>query len=657
MSGGFRDTFTKEDSNEGLLGYDDAAFYYFAGSLMLTIAVPWTYNFIKGTIFPSTQQNDVPKKLKSGSLVVTCKASTMMNKMDKPSSQRFGLCWKIQLGVLILMWVLLGGIYVLVGSAQKEINRFDPFEILEVSTSASAGDIKKAYRKLSLVYHPDKNPDDPLAASRFIQITKAYAALTDESAKRNYEKYGNPDGPQTTKVGIGLPRFLLEKNNQLLILCAFFFMLIFAVPMTFICYYQRTKNYAPNGVMIETLQFLGYYINESTRMKNCPELVAASAESRAMLARPTDNNAMKPIAQEVVEHKTRQFTNHPIIMKNSFLIWGHMQRLHHLMTPELREDLDALLKDSVKITQAMIEIACMREWFFTAQAMIEFRRNLIQALDIKGPQLLQVPYYTEDILKQFGKGKNACSTLVDFMSRDAESRKGLVEMEPQQVADIEAFCAHVSDMEIFTKVLVEDENEIVVGDIATVIIQLHRKNLREGEAAGPVHAPLFPGVKYEEWWVFLVEGNPGTRILASERLRDTERVIEAKLRFQVSRPGKYRMEVHALCDSYSGLDKKVEINFTAFSQDEVKREIFIHKEDEDLDLQPTLFQQLMGDFGQDEESEEEEEQESESKKPAKSGKKDGAAKDGGKELITEEGAKGDGDGGDSSESSSESDSD
>lgn len=59
---------------------------------------------------------------------------------------------------------------------------------------------------MSLVYHPDKNQDDPLAASRFMQITRAHAALTDETAKRNYEKYGNPDGPQTTKVGIGLPR-------------------------------------------------------------------------------------------------------------------------------------------------------------------------------------------------------------------------------------------------------------------------------------------------------------------------------------------------------------------------------------------------------------------------------------------------------------------
>merc|ERR1719357_2053919 len=121
---------------------------------------------------------------------------------------------------------------------EKEIKKFDPFDILEVSPEASHSHIKKAYRKLSLIYHPDKNPDDPLAASRFIQITKAHAALTDETARNNYEKYGNPDGPQTSKVGIGLPRFLLMKENHLMILAMFFFFLLFFIPMLAICYYQ-----------------------------------------------------------------------------------------------------------------------------------------------------------------------------------------------------------------------------------------------------------------------------------------------------------------------------------------------------------------------------------------------------------------------------------
>lgn len=620
----FKDTFTKDDGKEGLLGYDDTAFYYFLSSVLVTVAIPWTFSEVYNLIFPgqAAVEKDFPTKSKSGSTYRYCQSATMKEKIDEArkkarSADASSTClWGLKMAVLVGMWLILYGTVVHIGG-QKEIKKFDPFDILECAPGSTAPEIKKAYRKLSLVYHPDKNPDDPLAASRFIQITKAYSALTDETAKSNYEKYGNPDGPTTTKVGIGLPRFLLEKDNHLVILCLFFFLLLFVVPMAFICYYQRTKNYAANGVMIETLQFMGYYVNEATRLKNCPELLAASAESRGMLCRTSDNGDMKAIGNQVVEHKKRQF-NMPVIIKNNFLLLGHMQRLHHLMSPELRKDLDELLGYSSKITQAMIEIACMREWFFTAQSMIEFRRSLVQGLDVKSSQLLQIPHFNEEVLKHTAKGKNATSSLLDYLGKDPEQRKGLANMEPQQRLDVEAFNSHMSQIEFKAVTEVEDETEIVVGDIATVTCTLLRKNLKDGEAMGPVHAPLFPEPKFEEWWVFLVEGAPNTRIIAFERIRDTEREVEAKLRFQISRPGKHSLTVHALCDSYVGIDQKVELNFNAMTEEEVKREIFVHPEDEELDLQPTLFQQFMGELGQEEESEEEEDDKTKAKAKAKS---------------------------------------
>ena len=122
------------------------------------------------------------------------------------------------------------------------VKGFNPFDILEVTPSDDDVTVKKAYRKMSLIYHPDKNPDDPLASSKFIQVSKAYKTLTDAAARLNWEKYGNPDGPQTTKVGIGLPRFLLEKENHLLILCAFFAIFLVIIPALLIWYYQRQKE-------------------------------------------------------------------------------------------------------------------------------------------------------------------------------------------------------------------------------------------------------------------------------------------------------------------------------------------------------------------------------------------------------------------------------
>jgi len=621
---GFRDTFTKDEQKEGLGVYDDTAFFYFAGSVLLCIAVPWTYSLIMSVLFPGKAQveKDFPKKSKAGKIYKYCQSSEMVRKVDdaRRDARRCtsgGMTWGIVKVVILLgIWSIIINVALLLGG-ENNIKGFDPFAILEVDHAATPPEIKKAYRKLSLVFHPDKNPDDPAAASKFIQITKAYTALTDEVAKKNYEKYGNPDGPQTTKIGYGLPAFLLEKENHLLILCTFFFMLLFVIPMVFICYYQRTKSYAANGLMVETNQFLGHLLNNATRAQGCPELLAASAESRSMLARPSDNVAMKPLVEKVTEHKKRQW-NVPIIVKNTLLVWGHLQRLHQDMSPELREDIDQLLRYSMKITQAMIEISCMREWFFTAQSMIEFRRSLVQALDVKSSQLLQIPHFTEEhVRKHCHSGKNKVHTLKEFVQKDAESRKGMADMTAQQLADIEAFCAYVSDVEVKAIIEVEDEDEIVVNDVATVTIQLCRKNLREDEAMGPVHAPFFPEPKFEEWWLFLVENNPSTRIIGSERIRDTGRICEEKLRFQVSRPGPHSLTLHALCDSYAGMDQKVDLKFDVKTEDQVKREVFVHPEDEDLDLQPTLFQQFMGDLNREEESEEEEEEEDKKKKAAK----------------------------------------
>lgn len=608
---GFSDTFTKNTEKDDVLGYDDAAFYYFASSVLLVVAAPWTLNIVYNLCFPGQQQVDqeFPRTSKAGSTYRYCQSTAMTEKIDVARRKArtctgSALCGSVvKFTVLGLMWL---AIYIVVVKLESnDVKGFDPFKILEVSTSDDNAAIKKAYRKLSLIYHPDKNPNNPQAASRFIQITKAYSALTDEVAKSNYEKYGNPDGPTTSKVGIGLPGFLLEKDNHLAILSAFFFVLIFVIPTAFMCYWNRTKQYAANGVMIETLQFLGHYIGEQTRVKNCPEFLAASAESRGMPMRLSDESHMKPLLSKVDVGKP-QWSKVPPIVKSNHLLWAHLQRQHELLSPELQEDLDKLLGYSMKITQAMVEIACVREWFATAQATIEFRACLVQAMDVKAPQLLQIPHFTEDIIrKHCSRGKASVSKIQDYVSRDPDQRKGLSEMTPNQLADIEAFISHFSNVELKATVEVEDEVEMVVGDIATVTATLIRKNLKEGEAAGPVHAPYFPEPKFEEWWIFLCDG---TRIMSFERVRDPERVTEVKIRFQISRPGQYKFTLHAMCDSYHGLDQKADVSFVAKNESEVQREIIMHKEDEELDLMPTLFQQMMGELNRDEDSDEEEEE-------------------------------------------------
>ncbi|XP_059898067.1 dnaJ (Hsp40) homolog, subfamily C, member 5 gamma a isoform X2 [Gadus macrocephalus] len=65
------------------------------------------------------------------------------------------------------------------------------YKVLGLEKGASLEDIKKAYRKLALKYHPDKNPDNPEAADKFKEINNANSILNDDTKRKIYDEYGS----------------------------------------------------------------------------------------------------------------------------------------------------------------------------------------------------------------------------------------------------------------------------------------------------------------------------------------------------------------------------------------------------------------------------------------------------------------------------------
>lgn len=77
----------------------------------------------------------------------------------------------------------------------------DLYTVLGVEKTASQDEIKKAFRKLAIQYHPDKNPGDAAAEEKFKEINAAYSVLGDEQKRAQYDMYGSADAYAHSSYG------------------------------------------------------------------------------------------------------------------------------------------------------------------------------------------------------------------------------------------------------------------------------------------------------------------------------------------------------------------------------------------------------------------------------------------------------------------------
>lgn len=570
-----------------MLEYDDSAFYYFCLTILVFYVVPatwWALRYVIKAVYP--------KKDVAARTAVEKQKMKQLKEQNAPLKLLSSSYFIGHVAMLSVGWAALLYLAFLV-AFDGELMRFDPFAILGIEETTDTSAIRKAWLKLSLRYHPDKNPGNQTAEEMFLKVTDAYKALTDPEAIENLKRTGNINGHQALKVSFGLPEFLLDQKNHYAILVVYLILLVIVVPAVVAAWVMRSQKYGENNIMYDSYRFFLQTLSEHSTVKMLPEVLAGAAENRS-------SAAATAAAKEVVissrlrssMHKPR--FDHPLIVPMNALVHAHVLRHSQrdlydavVSAPRSKKLLDQILERSPKLCDAMLQIAQSQRWLQTSLNIIELQQYLTQALWLKDNPLAQLPHFGNAELAHAAKGKGACKSLRDYVRIADENKKGIASLSDSQVADVLRVCNEVipriSDLKC--DFFVEDEGEIAEHDLVTLRVSFQR-----AFRAAPVHAPYFPVVKQEAWWV--VVSNSNSLVLA-EKIADPSASVDFRVKFLAPpSAGTYTFTVDLKSADYLGLDLKQSVSMKVI-QASTLPEYKPHQDDLDLDDEPTLFEQVM----------------------------------------------------------------
>lgn len=378
---------------------------FFFLTVLLLLLLPFTYTAIKGgseknasrVPYPCSGWNkkaeDVKKTSKSGIAGLSTK--------------------HILLG---LGWLAFAVVVKRASEVQPDALVYDPFKILGIATSATEKEIKKHYRRMSLKFHPDKitlseNQTAEDANNHYVELTKAYKALTDEDIRHNFEMFGHPDGKQEFSQGIGLPSWVIEKRNVWWVMGAYTLVLGVMLPFFVGRWWYGTRRYTKDGVLNETVSTYFHALKEDTTF---PLLLDILSSAEEFISTPSLVKLRKSINKSGIDEYARLVS---VIREGpdgkagweGYSGWGVGQKrarvliASHLLRVPIK-DL-TLLKErhetvviAITLTTGLFSIALARSWLSIFISIIHLQQFILQAVHPSSSPLLQLPNITPEVV-------------------------------------------------------------------------------------------------------------------------------------------------------------------------------------------------------------------------------------------------------------------
>uniref|UniRef100_T1JAW5 Tryptophan--tRNA ligase, cytoplasmic n=1 Tax=Strigamia maritima TaxID=126957 RepID=T1JAW5_STRMM len=472
--------------------YDESGgtFFYFLLAFLALVLIPCTYYF-----WPRKERKvDVTTNSRQCQCE-RCQIKRSSLTTDEPKRKVKQRIAKI---LLVIGWIGFLATAYKVAHLERDYVDWDPFEILQIDRSASQAEIKKAYRKLSLIYHPDKETGDE---RKFLQLTKAHAALTDDDARKNWEMYGNPDGPGAMSFGIALPSWIVEKENSVWVLGLYACVFMVALPTVVGTWWYRSIKYGGDQVLLDTTQMYFFFINKTPHMtlKRALMILAASLEfekghNNEVVERPSDNVEVPLLIKELpnLKEKNREY---PLCfaysLKARALLHSHLSRLK--LSTSLEIDKNYIVKKCPYLIHEMVQ--CVAQLTMLAYAgrishmpsldtienVMKLSPLVVQGFWENKSPLLQLPHITEDNLRHFVTKKRNVRSIRQLISLKADERRSLLRsLSDEQYHDVMQVCAQMPYIQMEVSFEVSDDEDtgtITTGSIVTVTVKLIRQNL------------------------------------------------------------------------------------------------------------------------------------------------------------------------------------
>lgn len=414
---------------------------------------------------------------------------------------------------VIAGWAIFAFFIYKIKNLQVENKLWDPYQILGIKTSSTEKEIKKHYKRLSLKFHPDKvkatlNSTKEEIAQKFVELTKAYKALTDEEVRRNYEEYGHPDGKQEFSMSIALPTWIIEAKNNYYVLGVYGLVFGLLLPYFVQKWWYGSRMLTKDGIRNETAGHYFIKLKEYMKFPQLLEVFSASYENKLDIPeRSTDDVAIQKVSAQArgelfqrqgIRLEYSKTYSATWCRKSLALLEAHLLRTE-VKDSNLAKDQQVVLTKSILLQNALLQMALARNWLTTSLLAMSLSQYIHQAVWSGDSELLQLPNVTPEVIKGINKGRRRRITdLAGLMELDEQERRNalriLSDQEYNQAINIAKQFPKLDVPNAFFKVL--GEKVITPGALVTFVMKL--RLLHPGQKVPKVPAKALEEVLDEQ---------------------------------------------------------------------------------------------------------------------------------------------------------------